>query len=577
MKRRYLKLTALGVAASLGLCACGGTDSGDAAQNEAVDGIVRPTDEQGGTLTFAHSNEFDSMDPGNTYYAANWNFSRFYARRLVTYAQQPGEAGQELVPDLATDLGEVSDDGLTWTYTLKEGVKYQDGSPIVAEHIKYAIARSNFATDVINKGPTYFADLLDEDDYAGPYQDSDLDNFEAIETPDERTIVFHLKEPFGEFDYLATMPQTAPVPPDADTGTQYQTEVVSSGPYQFDGQWQPGSTLTLVRNEHYDPETDPLVRNLPDEIQLSFKQNADDIDNRLLSGDLLVGAAGVGVQTAARGRILRDDNLKARSDNPKTAFLFYFAINPNVAPFDNKACREAVLYGADKTQLQTAFGGPTAGDIATSLLPPVVPGYEEIDPYGTPNHEGDPDKTRAKLAECGHEDGFAANIAYRSDRPAGQKAAEALQASLSEYGITTDLKGYPSGTYTNEQAGSPEFVRQEELGIMIYGWGPDWNSGYGFLSQIVDGDAIKPAGNSNISELDNPEINKLLDEAAQSQDKQRREEIYARIDELAMDSATFLPFANRKVLLYRPEELTNVFVNPNYHMYDYVSLGVAQN
>lgn len=174
-------------------------------------------------------------------------------------------------------------------------------------------------------------------------------------------------------------------------------------------------------------------------------------------------------------------------------------------------------------------------------------------------------------------DGFSTNIAYRSDRDKEKKAAEALQQSLKQYGIDTELKGYPAGTYTSEQAGSPAFVEREELGILAYGWGADWPSGYGFLQQIMHGDAIKDAGNANLSELDDPEVNKLLDQAATTDDPTSREEIYADVNALAMDSATFLPYLNQKALLYRPEGLSNVYFSEAYKMYDYSALGLEQN
>ncbi|MBV2367005.1 ABC transporter substrate-binding protein [Streptomonospora nanhaiensis] len=581
-RSRLKGAAAAGAAAVLLLSACsggGGDDDGaggEAARDMGVEEIVRPSDEQGGTLRFAHSDEFDSVDPGDTYYAASLNFSRFYARTLVTYAQAPGEAGQELVPDLAEDLGQVSEDGLTWTYTLKEGLRFEDGTPITSEDVKYAVARSNYALDVLSKGPKYFNQYLDAGDYAGPYEDDNLDNFEGITTPDDRTIEFHLKEPFAEFDYLAAMPQTAPVPADADTGDQYFTQVVSSGPYRWEDGYTAGQGGSLVRNEEYDPDTDPLTRNRPDRIEFQVKQEANDLDQRLLSGEVHVDAAGAGVQTAARATILQNEQHLANSDNPLTAFTRYFVISPSVEPFDDKACREAIMYAADKVAIQTGYGGPTAGEIATSLYPPTVPGYEQIDPYGTPDHEGDPDLVRQKLEECGHPDGFSTNISVRSDRDYEVAAGEALQQTLREYGIETEIKGYPAGSYTSEQAGSPDFVAEEELGIMIYAWGPDWNSGFGFFSQILHGDAIAESGNSNLAELDEPEINSLIDEAIRTEDAAAREEIYREVDRLAMETATMLPTVTIKALLYRPESLTNVYVTPAWDMYDYSALGVAQ-
>src|SRR5690606_11394959 len=137
-------------------------------RNAAITSVVRPSDETGGTLRLARTDDFDSLDPGNTYYAYTWNFLRFIGRTLVTFDTAPGKAGQRLVPDLAESLGESSDGGRTWTYRLREGLRFEDGSPVTAADVKYAIARSNYGSDVLGSGPMYFRHLLGTD-YQGPW------------------------------------------------------------------------------------------------------------------------------------------------------------------------------------------------------------------------------------------------------------------------------------------------------------------------------------------------------------------------------------------------------------------------
>ena len=111
-------------------------------------------------------------------------------RRLTQYRTE-ADGTSVLVPDLATDLGQVSEDGLTWTFTLKDGLKYEDGSPITAEDVAYGIKRS-FAVDELPGGPTYQMDYLkDGDKYKGPYQDGE--DFAGVEAVDEKTIEIHLR------------------------------------------------------------------------------------------------------------------------------------------------------------------------------------------------------------------------------------------------------------------------------------------------------------------------------------------------------------------------------------------------
>src|SRR5919202_914467 len=201
--------------------------------------------------------------------------------------------------------------------------------------------------------------------YKGPYETPDMNTDSAIETPDKYTIVFHLKKPFAGFDYLAQLPQTVPVPQAKDTGKKYEQHVISSGPYKFET-YDPGKEYVLVRNDQWDPSTDPNRAALPDKIDVKLGVEANDIDNQLIAGDIDVAIAGTGVAPAALTKVLQDPSLKARADNP---------LNPRVKPFDNIHCRKAVEYGMDRKAFQNAWGGPTTGQIATTLLPPQIPGH----------------------------------------------------------------------------------------------------------------------------------------------------------------------------------------------------------
>lgn len=591
MKNTRVMVVATAAALALGLSACagsqtpgtsptGGGGGGGAAQpaaNAAATAIFNPSNEKGGTLRFGISSDWDSVDTGDTYYGLSWNLLRNYARTLVVFKSAPGQEGTELVPDLATSLGKPSADNKTWTYTLRDGLKFADGTPITSKDVKYGVARQ-LDKDTFPNGPTYFNDFLaDVPEGYSVYKDKNLENLKSIETPDDKTIVFKLKTAFSGFDYLAQLPATAPVPQAKDTGTKYKETYLASGPYKFSA-YQPGKRIEFVRNENYDPATDPDSgrKALPDKITVEIGVNAADLDNRLLSGDLDIDLAGTGVSAAAQGKILADTALKARTDNIKVARSNYTQINPLVAPFDNIECRKAVILAYDKTGYQRAYGGATGGDIATSLLPPAIPGYQEIDPYNLKaKPEGDVEAAKAALAKCGQPDGFETNISYRPERPKEKAVAEAMQQSLAKVGIKLTLKGYPAGDYFKLYAGKPDFTKANNLGLLIMSWGSDWPDGFGFLQQIVDSRVIRPAGNTNLG-IKVPEIDAAIDRALQENDKTKREAIWAEIDKLVMDNAEILPGIWAKSLLFRPENLTNVFVNDGFNMYDYASVGVAK-
>jgi peptide/nickel transport system substrate-binding protein len=596
MKNTRLMAVAAAAVLAVGLSACGGSASngtGDTnstggtggnggssaapAADAAIGKIYNPSTTKGGTLRFGMAGDWDSIDPGDTYYGLSWNFLRNYARTLVVFKAGPGEEGAKLVPDLATSLGKASDDNKTWTYTLRDGIKFEDGTPITSKDIKYAVARQ-LDKDTFPNGPTYFNDFLaDIPEGYSVYKNKNLDDLKSIETPDDKTIVFKLKTGFSGFDYFAQLPATAPVPQAKDTGTKYKEKVVSSGPYKFVSYAQ-GKNMELDRNPNYDAATDPESGRLalPDKLTVELGLNAADVDNRLQSGGLDVDIAGTGVQAESQGKILADPTLKAKTDNAAAARTWFSVLNSDVAPLDNVECRKAVVLAYDKTGYQRAYGGNTGGAIATSLMPPNVPGHADFDLYDfKAKPQGDPDAAKAALTKCGQPNGFETNISYRAERPKEKATAESLQQSLAKVGIKLNIKAYPTADYTKLYAGKPDYAKANKLGIIVYGWGADWPDGFGFLSQIVDSRVIRPSGNTNLG-IKVPAVDKGIDEAMAESDITKRETIWGNVDKSVMEAAAVIPGVWAKGLLFRPDTITNVFVNNGFTMYDYAAMGVKQ-
>ncbi|MEV5572012.1 ABC transporter substrate-binding protein [Spirillospora sp. NPDC052269] len=587
-KIRPLAAVAVGLVATSGLAACGGgSGSGSskgAGYNAAVDKVINASDTKGGELRMAISDDFDSPDPGNTYYAWSQNFARLYGRGLLTFKPTAGADSNTVIPDLAQGPGTTPDNGKTWTYKLRSGVKFDDGTPVTSKDVKYAVERSNF-TNELQLGPKYFKTYLIDNSpaYKGPYKDKSPEGLKSIETPDDSTITFKLSKPFSEFDYLVAMSQTMPVPQAKDTGLKYEQKIVSSGPYKVDS-YERGKSMILSRNPNWDKSTDPIRKALPDKITLQLKQSGDDIDNRLLAGSLDVDAAGVGVQAGTQGKLLTDPAKKANTDNPLQGYLRFASLNVHVKPLDNVHCRRAVQYATDKVAMQSAYGGPLAGgDVATTILPPSIVGYQKFDQYPQQYKQGGGlddatiAKAKSELQQCGQPNGFKTKIAGRSDRAKEIAMAQAMQQGLKQVGIQTDIVQYPAGDYFNKYVGAPEFVHKNGVGIMLMAWSADWPTGYGFLSQILDGRAIKPAGGNNLPEEDNPQINKAFDDAIGNTDPATRAKLYGQIDQMAMTDAVDIPIIYAKALLYRPSNLTNVGITQGYGgQYDYLNMGVKK-
>jgi len=581
-------LVASSAAFALVLSACGGGGStssnttsgpkGAAGFNAASKGVVNPSDKKGGTLKLGNSDDLDSYDPARTYYAWGWDFTKaYYVRTLVTTAPKPGKDGTVLVPDLAQDMPQISDDKLTYTFKLKSGIKFEDGAPITSKDIKYGVERV-FAQDVLSGGPSYLPDILDEGQkYPGPYKDTDPQKLglRSVTTPDDTTIVFKLAEPFADFPYLVSMPGSGPVPKDKDTGERYANKPVSSGPYKFQS-IELGKKVVLVRNENWDPATDPNRKALPDQIDMTLKLDANEIDNQLLDGTLDVDTGQTGVQQAAQAKILLNPDLKKNADEPLTGYTRYFAIGTKVPPFDNIHCRKAVQYAADKTALQTARGGADAGgDIAGSMIPPNILGHDDnLDPFNTKSGKPQVDKAKEELKLCNKPDGFTTVIAAANNGKS-PKVAEAMQQALAQVGIKATIALSDASGYYRTTIGSPTNAHAKGYGIMSAAWGADWPTAYGFYQVLIDGRAIKPSGNNNYAELNDPEINSLIDQAKKETDVQKAATIWAQVDKKAMDLAVNVPFVFDKALNYRNPRVTNVYVTGSYGFYDFSALGVV--
>lgn len=552
------------------------TDKPTSDYNAATKGTVNASAKSGGTLKFISSRDADTWDPQSSYYGFVWNFSRYYARQLVTYAPEPGKKGTELVGDLAEKRAEVTDGGKTYTYTLRSGLTWEDGTAITSKDIKYGIERI-WAPDVISGGPLHLQQVLDpEHTYRGPYKDTSEDKLglKAIETPDNKTIVFRLPKPNGDFERMLAMPTASPVKREKDTKARYRNRPFSSGPYKFTS-YTPNKSLELGRNTNWNKSSDPIRTALPDRITVRIKDNEQANAQALISGhyDLDVESAGLTEAGLIKARSTSD-----QLDNPSTGVLLFAALPRSVKPLNNVHCRKAVIYAADRESIRTAAGGPQSGDIAPHMLPPTIAGSSpSYDPYKTLENKGKPNTSEAKkeLAACGKRDGFATTIAAR-DRPVDAKVATALSESLKKVGIRTRIERMPIADFY-ATTGSPATVKKKGYGIVTLRWSADFPTGQSFLRPLADSRFIQPSDNFNLAELDDPTVDDLFDAAIAERDPAKAGRDYARINEKISDSAAYLPILFQRSAIWRGPRLTNVYTSEPWEgRYDYASLGVAE-
>ncbi|MGA5505841.1 ABC transporter substrate-binding protein [Streptomyces umbrinus] len=589
-RRKQAAAAAAVVAALLSTAACGGGGSDDdgggskngaAGFNAANNKVAQASQaKKGGELKFAGAQDADSWDTTRGYYGFAWNFMRYYSRTLVTGKAEPGAKGAEVTPDLATSTAKISDDGKTYTYTLRDGVTWEDGKPITSKDVKYGIERV-WAQDVLSGGPVYLKDVLDpKGEYPGPYKDKSKDKLglKAIETPDDKTIVFKLPEANSDFEDILGLTSASPVRQDKDTKSKYGLKPFSSGPYKFES-YTPNKKLVLVRNENWKQSSDPVRKAYPDKISLTLFTNANDMDQRLINGDYDLDIGQTGLSPQGRTTALKQH--KANLDNPVSGYIRYAVFPQSVKPFDNEHCRKAVIYGADHESLQTARGGPVAGgDIGTNMLPPSVPGSEgqKYDPYesATTNKNGNVAKAKEELKACGQPNGFKTTIAVRNNKPVEVATAESLQASLKKVGITVDIDQF-DGAQTTGIIGSPANVKKKGYGIIIMGWGPDFPTVQGYGMPLWDSKYILESGNNNFALIKDKSIDGLFDDYVKELDEAKKVEISTEINHKVSEGAYYLPFVFEKFINWRSSRLANVYTTDNYSgQYDFVNLGLKK-
>ncbi|MGW3916943.1 ABC transporter substrate-binding protein [Streptomyces sp. NPDC005070] len=500
---RRVAAASVSLIVAAGAAACGPKDN-DA---KSSGGDSKP--HKGGTLTVLNSNPQSDFDPARLYTSGGGNVPSLVFRTLTTRNRENGAAGAEVVPDLATDTGRASENATVWTYTLKKGLKYEDGTPITSADIKYGIERS-FAAE-LSGGAPYLRDwLIGGADYQGPYKDKK--GLDSIETPDALTIVFHLNKPEGEFPYLATQTQFTPVPKAKDTGTKYEEHPVSSGPYKVVKNENDGERLTLERNTYWSASTDAERKAYADKIDVRSGLDSSVINQRLSSSQ---GADATAVTTdtnlgpAELAKVTGDKELASRVGTGHFGYTNYLAFNPKVKPFDNPKVRQAISYAIDRTSVINAAGGSSLAEPATTYLPNQKSfGYTPYDlfPAGA---SGNAAKAKELLAQAGYKNGLSITLTHSNskDFETSPEIATAIQDALKKAGITVKLQGLEENDYSDKIHSA-----KDEPGLFLAHWGADWPSGGPFLAPIFDGrQIVKDGANFNSGFLDDTSVNDEID------------------------------------------------------------------
>ncbi|WP_459973250.1 ABC transporter substrate-binding protein [Nocardioides pyridinolyticus] len=473
------------MAAALGLtlAACGGGDDGPGPENDAAAGA------KGGTLTVLQHFPYEASDPQRIYYGVElaW-FRRLIYRGLLAFPMsEDGEVATTPVPDLATDTGTSSEGGKVWSFTLKDGVRWEDGSDITCEDVQYGTSRV-FANDLITGGPNYTLSYIDVEDYPGPYKATPEQQaaYEDAVSCDGKTITFRFNKPWADFPQaVAGMMMTDPYKKEFDDGAKSQWKVLSNGPYKVEGgMWSKNSGATLVRNEEYDPSTDDpeaLRLALPDEIdyQIDPSDTAGELFNDRLIADAPADQTAITTARVAppqfpalQGPVL-DRYLNVES--PYNSYLV-----PNFNRLKDPAVREALAVGLDLNSYLTALGGEKVGVPGETIVNPGVSGAQDNPAFANDNdNNGDPEAAKAILEEAGVEMPYPITVAYQAS-PTMDSAFAAVKEAWDAAGFKTTLA--PQGDTYYDVIARPD----DEFDITWAGWGADWPSMSTVLPPLFD-------------------------------------------------------------------------------------------
>jgi peptide/nickel transport system substrate-binding protein len=471
------------------------------------------------------SDVHQGLDPQREYYTIGFEFLKgALVRLLVAFNMQgPNEGGNDLVPDLATELPTSSADGLTWTFHIRPNIHYapplQDVTVTAGDFIRALTREAESKTAATY--PFYYSPIKGFDDVS----QGKATSISGLAAPDDLTLVVTLNQAVGYFPLLFTLPATSPIPPSPADATapegvaaghdqDYGGFLAATGPYMFQGAdkidyskpaaqqspasgYKAGTSYVLVRNPSWDPSTDPLRKAYVDEIDATVGGTTDDLQNKIEAGEIDT------MDALPNPKGIRDfstnPDLKDFIHADPTFGTYYINMNLAVPPFDDIHVRKAMNSAVDKAGLLQLAGGPVLGDIATHNIPnAMLPGLSSYVPYG--NADGSPnlDAAKAEMAQSKYDtnhDGVCdaavcKNIQTVIDQTdPNPKMVALVQQNVQPLGMTLDLKPFQTTTmYTK-----CEDATQHVPTCPSEGWYADFADPYAFVTGLFSSASLTPS------------------------------------------------------------------------------------
>ena len=529
-----------------------------------------------GTLRVFNFNDVEALDPGIAYYAPDWALLRGLVRELYSFDSQiDGERSLQPVPDLADGPYTVSDDGRTYTFRIRRGVKYAPpvDREVEARDFIYAVERQ---LDPAHPSPNPYSRLIRG---AGDFAAGKARTILGMQALGPHTLRITLDRPASDFPSILTLPFFSPVPEDYASdytpGRDYAQHLIASGPYRL-REYTPGRRIELVRNENWDPRTDPLRHAWVDKVSVTIGKSDGEIQQNIEDGRTDLNLDAVPPPVADLQRLSDDPTLSKRFTIQTTGCMHYLTLQMDAGPTRSLAVRQAVNYAIDRQAVVLAIGGTYAGEPASTVLSPTLAGHSAFDLYPSQDDAGDPDKARKLLAGAGYPNGVILTYAGRNSET-WKALYEALRVSLARAGITlkpTFYKGlevFPKSLRLRS--------KRDEHHLGSARWCPDvpGNGSRSFIGVLLDGRDLSPTATNNYGHYNNPKVNGLIDQAYKTSDDQARTALWGQIDRLLMEDAAWAPLVyDREVFFWSSRlrnwkfspwltnpDITNIWLDPN--------------
>jgi peptide/nickel transport system substrate-binding protein len=564
--RRWLLLVAVMLLAA----ACHGGGNREVTDRDGPRGVKQ------GTLRVYNHSDVESLDPGIAYAAADFALLRGMVRELYSFDSRiKGERSLQPVPDLADGPYQLSPDHRTYTFRIRRGVRYDVGidRDVQAKDFIYAVERQ---LDPDHASPNPYSRLIrGVDDFAA----GRARTISGMRALNRYTLQITLDQPASDFPSLLTLPFFSPVPKEYANryalGRDYGQHLIASGPYRL-RQYKPGRRIELVRNENWDPRTDPLRRAWVDKVSVDIGRSETEIQQAIESGEADLNLDAVPPPVADLQRLADDPTLRRQLAIETTGCMHYLTMQMDAGPTRSLAVRQAVNYAIDRQAVVLAIGGTYAGEPASTVLSPTLAGYSAFDLYPSQDHAGDPDKARQLLAGAGYRNGV--TLTYVGQSSSKWKALyEVLRSSLARAGIhlrPTFYKGLEAYTRSlRVQAKRNE----HHLGAARVCPDVPGNGSRSIIGVLLDGRTITPTSNNNYGSYNNPKVNTLIDQAYAVRDDRARSAIWGQIDRLVMEDAAWAPLVyDREAFFWSSRvrnwtftpwlanpDITNLWLDPN--------------